>query len=214
MQSFLWVELKSFQFLHVWFQWEIYCGGMSPTCWISWSESGRNESDRWHVPGTAQSWRTDRCRWRSLESCMKCWYLFESPPICYACESSLYTHVYTMFGVLCCLSWWFLLCILYMCICIYIYISFLSVILSRIEWCIDHLLCKDVCFSTWHLMKKDLIAHILESCNSAEKYKGHDLWIECVQFLRAYIRIFCMYIYIIIYIYMYYYYTLYIFNVY
>lgn len=145
MQSFLWVELKSFQFLHVWFQWEIYCGGMSPTCWISWSESGRNESDRWHVPGTAQSWRTDRCRWRSLESCMKCWYLFESPPICYACESSLYTHVYTMFGVLCCLSWWFLLCILYMCICIYIYISFLSVILSRIEWCIDHLLCKDVC---------------------------------------------------------------------
>ena len=33
------------------------------------------------------------------------------------------------------------------CICAYayIYISFLSVILSRIEWCIDHLLCKDVC---------------------------------------------------------------------
>lgn len=123
MQSFLWVELKSFQFLHVWFQWKIYCGGMSPTCWISWSESGRNESDRWHVPGTAQSWRTDRCRWRNLESCMKCWYLFESPPICYACESSLYTHVYTMFGVLCCLSWWvFAMYTVYVHMHIYIYI--------------------------------------------------------------------------------------------
>ena len=112
----------------------------------------------------------------------------------------VYTCVYYVWGIVLSQLMVFAMYTVYVHMHIYIYLfclSYCHVLNGVLIICSAKMF---VCFSTWHLMKKDLIAHILESCNSAEKYKGHDLWIECVQFLRAYIRILCMYIYIHIYI--------------